>query len=118
MLSETKSRKAGKKYMKHFYIGIFTLLAFSFNGCILDAFNTIVLNIPITIANISTGGLLAQNVASTSFCLSESDVYQDYVDKINEIDLLEITARPTQVAPANLSGEVVLTISRRDNNAV
>jgi hypothetical protein len=93
------------------------LFMFSFNGCILDSFDSIPLDIPITF-EINISGQNAQNQASTDFCLSDNQLYLDYQSKINQINLLEITFRPTEVVPTNLSGDITITIAKSDGTVL
>jgi hypothetical protein len=99
-----------KKYLINIGASVFLLfLMLTWNGC--DEFNSLPLNIPLTIKlDLTTsGGSLS---ASQEGCLStNSDTYNEYKDKINSLRFVEAAFRTINVDPGELSGDITVTLS-------
>jgi|GEM_PF-1971285 len=87
------------------------IFSVSFSGCILDSLNEMPLDIPIEYP-FSISGDAASITDDGSFCLTQNELYNDYMEKIKDIKLLEITFRPTAVSPTTLNGDVRLEIKK------
>ncbi len=107
--------------MKKYIIRISTSLVLLFlmltwNGC--DKFNSLPLNIPFTIP-VHVEGSAATLSDSESYCLStDSQTYNDYRDKINSLHFVEAAYRTTNVIPADLSGNVNVSLQDGDGNVL
>jgi hypothetical protein len=85
-------------------------------GCdTIDSLDTFPLNIPVNI-EISVAGNFTSVTRSGDICLSESDTYQKYEDKIKSITFLEAAFRTKAVTPSTLSGHVSLTLADGSGN--
>lgn len=95
-----------------FVLSIFTVL--SFNGCILDALNTLTQNIPISQEFTITNSSKTSFDTTETIDLSNSSTYQRYSDKIDSIKFAQAEFRTKNISPASLSGNV--TIKLKDSN--
>ncbi|MCL5028427.1 MAG: hypothetical protein M1480_05330 [Bacteroidetes bacterium] len=102
-----------KKYLLNFLM-IFVLgVTLSFNGCILDALNTLTENIPVS-QEFNISSILTSYSQSEIIDLSNSSTYQRYQDKIQSIQFLQAEYRTKSVVPSDLSADVSITL--KDNN--
>ncbi|NLT49953.1 MAG: hypothetical protein GXX85_03435 [Ignavibacteria bacterium] len=89
-----------------FTTAIASLILLLTSSCdVVDKFDTIDLNIPMSI-DIITIGTETTLTESDTFCLTEFDLYNDNKDKMEEISFVEASYRTTAVSPANLSGNI------------
>ncbi len=102
-----------KKLIKIIIVPAFLILSLSFNGCILDAFNSLTENIPIS-QEFNISSVLTTYSQSETIDLSNSSTYQRYQDKIQSIQFLQAEYRTKSVAPSDLSANVSITL--KDNN--
>ena len=102
-----------KKYLFNFLILLIAVVPLSFNGCILDALNTLTENIPIT-QEFNVSSALTSYSQSETVDLSNSSTYQRYSDKIQSIQFLQTEFRTKSVTPSDLSANVSITLM--DNN--
>ncbi len=106
-----------KKYLLKSFIVVIVLTLFSLNGCILDSFNSVTQNVPITekfiINSNPSTHTLTQEVS-----LDSSSVYQNYEEKIENIKLLHAEYRTVSVTPADLSGNIEFTLADKDGNTL
>ncbi len=102
-----------KKYLFNFLIILIAIVPLSFNGCILDALNTLTQNIPITQEFNVTSSLPSYSQSET-IDLSNSSTYQRFSDKIQSIKFLQAEFRTKSVTPSDLSANVSITL--KDNN--
>ena len=99
-----------KKYK--FIISLFTIVfLFLFKGCILDDFNDITQNVPISKQFTVSGTTYTD---TKYFCLSESNIIQDYQNKIEEIQLLTATYQTISVDPSNVMGDIIIKLYKQD----
>lgn len=106
-----------KKYK--FIFSLFTLIfvsLFLFKGCILDAFDEITQNIPISKQFTVQGNTPASS--TKNFCLSESSVIQDYQSKIEEIQLVTATYQTISVDPSNATGDLTIKLAKQDGTSL
>ena len=104
-----------KKYIMKLSLAALLLVPFSFSGCILDALDTLTQNIPISQEiNIST----SENsyTQSETIDLSNSSTYQKYSDKIQQISFVQTEYRTKSVTPADMSGNITLTLKDNGGN--
>ncbi len=102
-----------KKYLLIGFIAVAFVGMLSFNGCILDALNSLTQNIPIT-QEFNISSALTSYSQSETIDLSNSSTYQRYSDKIQNISFLTAEFRTKSVSPSDLSGNVNITL--KDNN--
>ncbi len=98
-----------KRYIMKMALVVFGVTMLSFNGCILDAFDHIPLNVPVSmkIATQGNGNIL---LGSGSYCLDENaDVFKDYQNKINSIKFIQAAYRTESVSPG-LEGDLSITV--------
>ncbi len=88
---------------------IFTLIAIPFlNGC--DEFESIPINIPISITIETQHTNSTTTSGTSSYCFENSAAYQQYMDDINSLTYVEASWRTDTVVPSDLSGVVTLTL--------
>jgi hypothetical protein len=95
---------------------VFSIIAlvilFVLKGCILDAFDTLTQNIPISKEFTVQG---TGSVSSpTNFCLTESEVIEDYRGKIENIELVTATYQTISISPANTKGNITISLAESD----
>ena len=84
-----------------------------FNGCILDALDTITQNIPIS-QEFNIISSQSSYTQSETIDLSSSSTYQRFEDKIQSIQFVRAEYRTAGVVPGDLKGNI--TVSLKDNN--
>jgi hypothetical protein len=99
-----------KNYIKLLSLFISGLLLISFNGCILDAFNNVPLNVPFTIP-IKAVGVTTIITDSSCYSLSTSDTFSRYEKKVNNFYFVGAAFRtePDSVSEG-LQGDLSLTV--------
>lgn len=109
-----------KKYIRPFVLGFAALLAFNFNGCILDAFDTLTQGFPVSqeVTISDPTGLLTSFQNSSTINLDDSDFYSENQDKIKKIELVKIAYRTKNVTPANMEGDIVITVKQSNNTVL
>ena len=106
-----------KKYLIKSFLAVFVLALFSFNGCILDSFNSITQNIPISQTFYLTS--IQTSVTDNQYIdLTTSTIYQNYQDKIQSLKLVRAEYRTLSVTPSTLSGNISFTLSDMDGNTL
>ncbi len=104
-----------KRYIIRIALVVFGVTMLSFNGCILDAFDHIPLNVPVTIP-ISTSGSGNILYGSGTYCLDEnSDVFKDYQDNINSVRFVQAAYRTKSVSPG-LEGDLTIAVKDSSGN--
>ena len=94
------------KIIKAFVVVFVVALSFVSNSC--DEFDTLPLNIPFSVTVI-TQGSTNPSTSSSTYCLSQSETYQDYVDDIEKLTFIEAAWRTDSVK--NISGgDIELTV--------
>jgi hypothetical protein len=106
-----------KNKIKFLLVPCFVMLAFSFNGCILDAFDTLTTGIPISV-DVNINGSDTSMESSSTFNLDENDTYNKNKSKINSIKFVKIAYRTKSVTPASLSGNIILTVAKTDGTVI
>ena len=104
-----------KKLLTKLFIAAALVVSLSLNGCILDALNTLTQNIPIS-QTFTVNSSASSYTQSETIDLSNSDTYQRYADKIQEITFLRTEYRTQSVSPSDLSGDITLTLSDNAGN--
>lgn len=96
---------------------VFSVLAIVFllavKGCILDAFDTLTQNIPVS-KEFTIQGNSSTVQETTNFCLSESSTIEDYREKIENIELVTATYSTVSISPANTNGDLTISLSKSD----
>jgi hypothetical protein len=92
------------------------MLSLGFNGCILDAFDTLTTGIPITVdIHVADETGNETTIAdSTTFNLDENDTYKNNKDKINSIKFVKVAYRTKAVTPSDLKGDIILKVKKTD----
>ncbi len=94
----------------------FGLLVVSLTSCdIVDALKNYPVNIPYSQEFTATGSNNSISESQT-FCINNSDTYQQYRDKIKSLKFSEIAFRTISYSPENLQGDVTITL--KDGNGV
>jgi hypothetical protein len=99
-----------KKYLRLFVFAASFVVGLTFNGCILDAFDTLFQNVPIS-ANVSINDNKTSSVSSTTINLDSSSVYRSYKNKIKYITFAQATFVASEVTPASLQVDLQFTLS-------
>jgi len=104
-----------KKYIYNTITAIFIIFtAVSFNAC--DEFNTFPINIPISFEFTATGSNSVFN--SGQYCLEQSDVYQDYQDKVQSISYVEAAYRTISISDATVQGTINVQVFNTVTNTI
>ncbi len=99
-----------KKYLLKSFIAVIALALFSLNGCILDSFNSITQNIPISQTFVLSSS--QTSFSNTQYIdLSTSSIYQNYQDKIQSLKLIRAEYRTINISPSSLSGNISFNLS-------
>ncbi len=109
-----------KKYLTICFIAVASFGMLSLSGCILDALDTINLNMPISQEFNITGTVPPTSYTqSQTIDLSNSSTYQRYQNKIQSISFLtaEFRAKSTP-NPPDLSGDVTITLKQSDGTVL
>ncbi len=105
-----------KKYFIKTFAALFFVAMLSFNGCILDAFNTLTQNIPITQEFSVVNSSKSSYSQTDTVDLSSSTTYQNYSDKIQNINYATAEFRTKSILPQNLSANVSITLKDSSGN--
>lgn len=98
-----------KKLIKISLTAFASLLLFFSSGC--DEFNSLPLNIPITVNFSLDGGALS---STRDFCLDDYSSYTDFQENIENIQLLRVIYRTFTVTPTNLKGDIRIVVTQDD----
>lgn len=102
------------KKLKMIYSMFLLIAVTSFNGC--DEFESIPINIPISITVETQHTNSTSTSGSSSYCLENSAAYQQYMDDINSLIYVEASWRTAEVVPASLSGVVTIVLKNSSGN--
>lgn len=117
MLNKTKSLLGTKIYLRLLTAAVFASMAFYFNGCILDAFNTLTQELPYS-QNISIAGTENSVEKSQTVDLNENDFYNNNKSKIESIEFVKLAYKTKSVSPANLEGTIKLTVKQSNGTTI
>ncbi|MBK7379250.1 MAG: hypothetical protein IPJ03_09615 [Ignavibacteriales bacterium] len=98
-----------KRLIKISLTAFASVLLFFSSGC--DDFNSLPLNIPITVNFSMDGGALS---STRNFCLDEYASYTDFQDNIENIQLLRVIYRTFTVTPTDLKGDIRIVVTQDD----
>jgi hypothetical protein len=102
-----------KKYILHFFL--FALAAAtSFTVLSCDKFDTLPLNVPMSVEIISQGSNLTIGESET-FCLNNDETFQKNREKLKQVTFVEAAWRTKSVS-ANLQGTIELTLQDQNGN--
>ncbi|MFO7445224.1 MAG: hypothetical protein R6W90_02610 [Ignavibacteriaceae bacterium] len=117
MFNKIKSYAIWAKLTKQSVIIAFAITTFSFSGCILDAFDTLTQEIPYSMDVVVSGD--GTNVEGTvTVNLNDNDFYSKNQSKINNIELVKIAYKTKSVVPADLSGNVTITVRQSNGTLI
>ena len=94
------------KIIKSFVVIFAVVLSFTSTSC--DEFSSFPINIPFSIT-VVTQGSNASISESTTYCLNQSETYQDYVDDIEGLTFVEAAWR-TDTVKIPLTGTIEVTV--------
>lgn len=117
MLNNIIFRHGAKTYIKLLCTVVLASMAFYFNGCILDAFDTLTQELPYS-QNISITGTENSVERSQSVDLNENDFYNSNKDKIQSIEFVKLAYKTKSVSPANLDGTIKLTVKQSNGTTI
>jgi len=100
-----------KNKTKFLLLPLIVIISLSFNGCILDAFDTLTSGVPLSV-DINVSGTNTSIESSTTFNLDENDTYKDNKSKIESIKFVKVAYRTKSVTPAALTGNITLTVKQ------
>ncbi len=99
-----------KRYIYRFLPILFAVFsAEAFNSCILDSLNSLPIDVPITIEYHAQGSG-TEFTDTESYCLSESDTYEQYVKDVKSITFLGLVYRTKSITPSDLMGDLTLKL--------
>ena len=101
--------------MTGFVTALFSALLF--NGCITDAFNTLIQNVPIS-SKVSITSNQSSASAAGKIDLDNSSIYQSYKDKIRSITFAAGTFTADSVYPSTLQGDIVVSLSNASGQVI
>jgi hypothetical protein len=100
-----------KKQMKYLIVVLIAITAIMLNGCLLDDFNTLTQQIPITVeVHSSTAATSYEQSITTD--LNQNNFYADNQSKINSIALVNIAYKTKSVSPTDLTGTITITVKQ------
>lgn len=102
-----------KRLLKISLTALAFALLFINNGC--DNFNSLPLNIPITVNFSLDGGALS---STRDFCLDDYSSYTDYQNNIENIQLLRVIYRTFTVTPTDLKGDIRIVVKKEDGTVL
>jgi len=104
-----------KKYILHFFLFLFAAaVSFTFLSC--DEFNSFPINVPVTFEFTATGS--DSDYDSGIYCLSESEVYQDYQDKAESISYMKAQYRTISVSDNSLAGTINIQVLNNSGSTI
>jgi hypothetical protein len=102
-----------KNRIKFLLLPLFVIISLSFNGCILDAFDTLTSGVPLSV-DLNVSGSNTTIESSTTFNLDENNTYKDNKSKIKSIKFVKVAYRTKSVNPPTLTGNITLTVKKTD----
>lgn len=102
-----------KRVIKISLTAFASVLLFFSSGC--DDFNSLPLNIPITVNFSLDGGALS---STRNFCLDDYASYTDFQDNIDKIQLLRVIYRTFTVNPSDLKGDIRIVVTQEDGTVL
>lgn len=106
-----------KNNIKYLLLSCFIVLSFGFNGCILDAFDTLTTGIPISV-DVNLSGTDQVLEETTTFNLDENETYTKNKNKINNIKFAKVAYRTASVSPLDLKGNIILTVTKPNGTLI
>lgn len=98
-----------KKNLSILVIAFTIVSSFSFQSCILDAFDFMYINIWMP-STFNVSGTTSSSSVSKSICLDTTAVYRDYADKVESIQFVTVAFRTIDVG-TGATGNLTLTIA-------
>ncbi|MBU2445391.1 MAG: hypothetical protein KJ666_07430 [Bacteroidetes bacterium] len=98
-----------KKSLSTLVIAFTIVSSFSFQSCILDAFDFMYINLWMP-ATFNVSGTTPLSSVSKSICLDASSVYRDYADKVESIQFVTAAFRTIDIG-TGATGNLTLTIA-------
>jgi len=103
-----------KRFVKPAVLLFAFFAALIFNGCILDAFDTLIQKVPLS-ATVNIESANTNAVSSGTVCLDSSATYRSYKGKIKSISFAQATFVTSSVTPATLQADIKLSLSLGTN---
>ncbi|RJP72982.1 MAG: hypothetical protein C4539_02590 [Ignavibacteriales bacterium] len=101
------------------YIFVATiLLSVLYSGCILDAFDELVQNFSVERSFIIQGNTNNITPQTSSFSLEDSDVYEEYKNKIKDISFVAASVTVDSIDTPSLQGDMILTLKDANGNTL
>ena len=100
------------------FISVFVIVSlFTVKGCILDAFDTLIQNVPVS-KEFTLQGSSSSIFETSNFCLNESSTIEDYRGKIENIELVTATYSTVSISPANTKGDLTISLAKSDGTVL
>ena len=99
------------------YILLFTsfISIFSYQGCVVEDFNKVPLNIPVTLpVLLADDGTQTVMISEALFCLDSNQIYNDFRSQIKSMTLVEISFRFSDVIPSETTGDMRFILRKAD----
>lgn len=98
-----------KKYIKIISFVFAFLAGLSFNGCILDAFDTLIQKVPIS-AEVKLEDTKTTSISTATISLDSSSIFRSYKGKVKKITFAEATFVTIDVTPATLQANINISL--------
>lgn len=85
------------------------LAGLSFNGCILDAFDTLIQKVPIS-ADVRLEDSKTTSISNATISLDSSSIFRSYKGKIKKVTFAEATFVTKEVTPATLQANINISL--------
>jgi hypothetical protein len=100
--------------LKILFLPLFLFL-FSYQGCILEDFDVIPINIPVALPFVlADDGSQNFIMSEAVFCLDSNEIYVDYAGKIKKLTLVEVAFRFDNVTPSDVVGDMEFVLKETD----
>lgn len=107
--------------LKTKYIVLLTgvIFLFTYQGCGLEDFNTLPVNIPVSVPIfLVDDGTQSTIISEAVFCLDSNEIYNDYRSQIQSMTLVEVAFRFSDVIPAEVMGDMQFILRKSDVTGV
>lgn len=105
-----------KRYKYIFITAAF--LSMMYGGCILDAFDELVQNFSVERSFVVQGNTNNVPIQTSTFSLDDSDIYDEYKNKIKDVNFLAASLRVDSIDTPSLQGDMILTLKDVNGNTL
>ncbi len=104
-----------KLKIKYIILLTSVIFLFTYQGCGLEDFNTVPVNIPVSLpVFLVDDGTQTTVISEALFCLDSNEIYQDFRSQITSMTLVEVAFRFSDVIPAETAGDMRFMLRKSD----